>query len=238
MKNRTMRVAALLLTLTLMTSCFVGGTFAKYTTAGESMDSARVAKFGVTVTADFARLFANGYKLGTYDAVADEDNSSVWATAEDVVAPGTSGKLPDFTVAGTPEVDVRVSYIATLELGDNWFVDANHNGTKDADEYEYCPMIFTVNDINYYMGKDGIDTVAKLEAAVKAAIEAADEEYTANTNLANEVKNDLKISWTWAFEKGIEHQNDTNDTILGNQAAGGYVTTVSLSVSCTVEQID
>ena len=29
-KNRTMRVAALLLALTLMTSCFVGGTFAKY----------------------------------------------------------------------------------------------------------------------------------------------------------------------------------------------------------------
>ena len=40
MKNKTMRVAALLLALTLMTSCVVGGTFAKYGTGDEALDEA------------------------------------------------------------------------------------------------------------------------------------------------------------------------------------------------------
>ena len=46
-----MRVAGLLLALVLVTSCFVGGTFAKYVTSGGGTDHARVAKFGVTVKA-------------------------------------------------------------------------------------------------------------------------------------------------------------------------------------------
>lgn len=42
-KNKAMRTAALLLVLVLMTSCFVGGTFAKYTTTASGSESARVA---------------------------------------------------------------------------------------------------------------------------------------------------------------------------------------------------
>ena len=44
-----MRVAGLLLALVLVTSCFVGGTFAKYVTGNYGEDNARVAKFGVAV---------------------------------------------------------------------------------------------------------------------------------------------------------------------------------------------
>ena len=59
-KNWTMRAAVLMLVLVLITSCFVGGTFAKYVTSGSGTDSARVAKFGVTVTAS-GDLFAKEY---------------------------------------------------------------------------------------------------------------------------------------------------------------------------------
>ena len=51
-KNWTLRAAVLMLALVLITSCFVGGTFAKYVTSGSGTDSARVAKFGVTVKAN------------------------------------------------------------------------------------------------------------------------------------------------------------------------------------------
>ena len=40
-KNSTMRIAAVLMVLTLMTSCFVGGTFAKYTTADDASDNTK-----------------------------------------------------------------------------------------------------------------------------------------------------------------------------------------------------
>ena len=51
-KTRTMRMAAVLFALVLITSCFVGNTFAKYVASGEATDTARVAKFGVTIVAD------------------------------------------------------------------------------------------------------------------------------------------------------------------------------------------
>ena len=52
MKNsKLFKAAGTLMALTLITTCFVGGTFAKYTTTGGGNDSARVAKFGVTISA-------------------------------------------------------------------------------------------------------------------------------------------------------------------------------------------
>ena len=59
-KNWTLRAAVLMLALVLITSCFVGGTFAKYVTGGSGTDSARVAKFGVTVTAN-GTMFSKEY---------------------------------------------------------------------------------------------------------------------------------------------------------------------------------
>lgn len=59
--GKTMRVAGLLLALVLVTSCFVGGTFAKYVTSGTGTDSARVAKFGVEITAN-GTMFAKNTK--------------------------------------------------------------------------------------------------------------------------------------------------------------------------------
>ena len=56
MKKRSImiRVMAVLSVVMMFTICFVGGTFAKYTTGDSGDDSARVAKWGVTVagTAD------------------------------------------------------------------------------------------------------------------------------------------------------------------------------------------
>ena len=46
-----MRVASALLVAVLLSTCAISGTFAKYVTEGSGSDTARVAKFGVTVTA-------------------------------------------------------------------------------------------------------------------------------------------------------------------------------------------
>lgn len=43
----------------MLTTCMTAGTFAKYTTSDSANDSARVAKFGVTVTADGSLLAKN-----------------------------------------------------------------------------------------------------------------------------------------------------------------------------------
>ena len=61
-KNKMMRLASSLLVAVLITTSAISGTFAKYTTQDSASDSARVAKWGVTVMAS-GNLFGTMYKL-------------------------------------------------------------------------------------------------------------------------------------------------------------------------------
>lgn len=240
-KNVMMRVASIMLVLVLMSSSVISGTFAKYVTDGTSQDKARVAKWGVTVTGS-SDMFEQTYKKTDTTFVLEDDTVISAADLigetgnDDVVAPGTNGKLTDFAVTGTPEVAVRVSYeVKKFELND-WVIA----------EGEYCPIIFTINDVNYYIGKviggNTVDTADKLETAIIAAIENVTNDYKANTNLS-EVNNDLQISWRWAFEGTdfpvADYQTDPKDTELGNRFAKGQAMgSIELEVTCTITQID
>ena len=106
-KNVLMRSAGLLLVLVLVTSCFVGSTFAKYTVGGRGDDTARVAKFGVTITATGA-TFAKEYATDTNNIVAAIANSVVSSDKDKLVAPGTKGNMTSVTISGKPEVAVNV----------------------------------------------------------------------------------------------------------------------------------
>ena len=59
-KNRMMRLASVLLVLTLLSTSVISGTFAKYVTSDQASDTARVAKFGVVVSAS-GSLFGTDY---------------------------------------------------------------------------------------------------------------------------------------------------------------------------------
>lgn len=232
-KNHTLKLAGILLALVLVTSCFVGGTFAKYVTSGTGKDTARVAKFGVKVTANgstFAEEYAtdDGAVVGTIAKSVVSSQNKV-----KVVAPGTKGDMVSMTLSGSAEVAVKVTYEATVNLGDKWVADGAY----------YCPLVITVN------GEDikGLDyeTATDFAAAVKAKIDGYTKNYVANTNFsgdkAAEYKNDsLKVSWAWAFEDNAENakQTDEKDTILGDAAAGNNAAEISLQVVTTVTQID
>ena len=135
-KNWTMRVALLIVALTLITSCFVGGTFAKYVTGASYEDTARVAKFGVLLTIDGDSGFATKYAT---DDATYKGAYTVEAT-DKVVAPGTpaglktetsetevsqennraeatdENKALTFGISGTPEVAVRIN----IEFGEDF----------------------------------------------------------------------------------------------------------------------
>lgn len=218
-KNRMMRVASALLVAVLLSTCAISGTFAKYVTSGNGSDSARVAKFGVTVSGT-ADTFKETYAKD--DTSFDLAANTVVST-EDVVAPGTSGSMAAFTITGTPEVAVRVTFAGTLELGDKWV---------DSASAYYCPIEITVGDTTFkgttYASAD------EFEAAVNAKIATYTKDYVAGTDLSGIGANAPVISWKWAFEGN----NDVKDTYLGDQAAAGNAATISLSVTATVTQID
>ena len=236
-KNVLMRSAGLLLVLVLVTSCFVGSTFAKYTVGGKGTDTARVAKFGVTITAE-GTMFAEEY--ATDDGDVKEIITKSVVSTEKVVAPGTKGNMSSIVLAGKPEVAVRVEYKV------NTFKLTGWQTGDDAAATEYCPLVFTVGDKTYKIGDTGIDTVDKLEAAVKNAIEGCSQNYEANTDLstANTNVKVPSVSWAWAFQGAdngastTAYQTDAKDTKLGDRAAEGNAATVTLEIATTVTQID
>lgn len=217
-KNKTMRLAACLLVMVLLTTSMISGTFAKYVTEGSGTDTARVAKFGVSVTAN-GETFANTYT----------EEGAAYATVESkdkVVAPGTDGEMVSVKLSGQPEVTVKVSYEGSFDISDNWMVDGVF----------YCPLVITVN--NTPIDGATFSSAEAFEAAVNKAITDYSAEFGPGTDLSAEdvAGAALAISWKWPFS--VSTANDAKDTWLGNQAAAGNPATVTLAVKTIVTQVD
>ena len=222
MKNRVFRIAAVLFVLALITSCFVGGTFAKYVTSGEMSATARVAKFGVTVTASSDPVFLKNYETDDTTATFTGDYS-VSAT-DNVVAPGTKGKLAAFALSGTPEVAVRVSYEVNNLTLNNW---------KVGDE-TYFPIVFVIGSDEYTIDGTTITDAASLKDALNEALEDYCEEYAPGTDLSAIESEDLPtVSWKWPFY--LDDDTDVKDTALGN---ANTPATIKIALTASVTQID
>jgi hypothetical protein len=110
-KNWVLRVAMLALALTLISTCLLSGTLAKYVSTGTGKDSARVAKWGVEITSNKA-LFDTEYNAD--DSAYGAANLSVQSSnGDNLVAPGTEGTAAAFSITGKPEVACNVTVDAS-----------------------------------------------------------------------------------------------------------------------------
>ena len=238
-KNWTVRAAVLMLALVLITACFVGGTFAKYVTSKSGNDNARVAKFGVEITAN-GTMFAKEYQThdGTVSGTITKSVVSSGTvdpqndTRDNLVAPGTSGDMVQMKLTGTPEVAVKVTYDATDKVKlEGWILD---------DNTFYCPLRFKVGST--LIEGIGYTDAGALEDAIEDAINGYSKNYPANTALNDVGTDSLNVSWEWQFETGDNDEakaaNDKRDTYLGKKAADGNAATVSIEIATTVTQID
>ena len=112
-KNRMMRLASVLLIMTLLSTSVISGTFAKYTTTGSASDGARVAKWGVNFDIEGGPLFSQDYATDDTVNFSSMTLSVNSENTDNVVAPGTEGKAVTFRITGKPEVSYKVDY----ELG-------------------------------------------------------------------------------------------------------------------------
>ncbi len=231
-KNKMLRMASALLILVLLTTSVVGGTFAKYVTTAEGTDTARVAKWGVTITAN-GDTFKKEYDQDD-DSYSITGNKTVKVSSGDdkLVAPGTKGSMVKMTLSGTPEVAVRVNYTGKFAISDNW---------KDKGNAFYCPLIITIskgtmkNIINGSEYTSKTDFESAVNEAIKTNYEAV---YEPNTDLSSKGDDSLSIDWEWPFH--VNEANDVKDTYLGDQAAAAAPNpaTVTAAVTTTVTQID
>lgn len=192
-KNWIGKVAGLSLALVMITSSFVGGTFAKYVTKAEGQDNARVAKWGVIVDIE-GNAFATQYETSD-DAYAEDGGVySVVACNEDqVVAPGTNseevGSNLVASVVGTPEVAARYTIegkdITDVVLAAGTYTDytelvkdatsGNYGYTKTFTlEKDYAPIKW---NLVISKGNTSINVADALYAALPTNLIAAAESY-------------------------------------------------------------
>ena len=225
-KNTMMRVASALLVAVLLSTCAISGTFAKYVTAKEAVDTARVAKWGVTINVDNYSVFTNKYTKDDTTATFTGDYSVESKAGDDVLAPGTSGTFAGIAITGTPEVAVEVAVEAkSVDVSSNWTV-----GTEF-----YCPITIKVGSTTV----SGLDYASEteFEGAIATALAAQTAQYKPNTDLST-VNANLDISWAWAFEGAAGgKQTDVKDTALGDKAVNENLT-ISIVAEVSVTQID
>ena len=238
-KNVMMRLASFLLVAVLISTSAISGTYAKYVTEKTGEDNARVAKFGVEISATVDGAFSEEYDAT--ESVNDKNGTVIAKTVvaaatdyDNLVAPGTNGTLATFGITGTPEVAVNVKQIVDLEL-DGWTIG-------DADEY-YCPLIITIDGVSYcgldFASMDEYE--AKIEEVLNNSTDGNGVNYPANSNLAAETAGNHTVSWSWPFDTtkgGHVFQDDVKDTALGDKAAAGTDITIAFDVAITVTQID
>lgn len=140
-----LKVTAILLCVTLMSTAVLSTTFAKYTTSGSGSTSARVAKWGLTL-----KPMTDVKKVWEISAGI----KALSSTTDNIIAPGTGGDLVRFKLEGNPEVAQKVDF--NLDFGIFGGYD-NLIGQET-----YFPILITVG-IKAYNGNgevpvDGITT--------------------------------------------------------------------------------
>lgn len=262
-KNWTLKAAGILLALTLITSCFVGGTFAKYVTSSKAAETARVAKFGVHAFVSTNDLFKTKYTTDDSGRGAKIIYSVDSNGSGDLVAPGTkSDGALNVAVSGTPEVAVNVAFkldvtgdvflkagtyrdFTTTELTDG--KNASFNLAED-----YYPIVFTLKDSN-----GGTLVSGKLSEIKEYLENTLSQDITPNTDLTTVFTDALQLTWEWKFTDEANKWVDKADTLLGHLAADKdslgkfdennapikldpkeFSTDISFTLSITVTQID
>lgn len=231
MKKNILRVVAIILVVVFLTTCAVSSTFAKYVTQGEAAtETARVAKWGVTIKTDISTLFLDKYDMNT-----DGKNEVISFNGECVVAPGTANLMTVKTIlTGKPEVALEITMEANVEL-DNWEVDGVY----------YCPLVFTIDGST----RSGLsfETADEFENWIEGRIAKFSKQYPPLTDLSTVTDATMEIGWRWPFEVDEDNDptngisNDKKDTVLGNMAADDDETNdpvISFSLRQTASQIE
>lgn len=222
--NKFLKASVPLLMLTLVTSCFVGGTFAKYVTTADATETARVAKWGIT-----AEVKGNLFKL-RYNSDTDGYSGDTVETSDSsmVVAPGTDGEFGGITLSGTPEVAVKINTESHFGLGGDWV---------DKDGNDYCPIDITINGVT----KNYTDFNYNVEAFEQWVNENIQKVFSCEADPGDDLSvifGTKKVSWKWSYEGN----DDEKDTYLGDIAAGKIdgksAPTITFGINTTVTQID
>lgn len=226
-KNAMLKIAAILMVAVLLTTCAVSSTFAKYYTNGTASapQTARVAKWGVTIASEVDGVFAQKFHGGV---ASDKTTGLDVAAAEgsdNLLAPGTAnGGRIKATLTGTPEVAFQFTTVANVSLT-GWNVDGSY----------YCPLVVTVNGTPVTPGATKDEFAANIAEAISTAGTKKFAAGTAISTVASQVE--VQVAWSWAFETGEGAAIAENNAKDNKLAALDATNTISIAVTQSATQI-
>lgn len=210
-KSYASRLGVLAVALTLVTTCLVGGTMAKYTTTAAGTGTGTVAKFDVGIKINDGDLAG----AAITDLFKMPKNNNVNSNK---LAPGTNGYF-DLAVTNNSEVKVEVSEVKIEAVSTNasvpmQFAVTESTVTDKPEDKSFQDITNFSADVKQQFGSDAID-------------------WTANSNTKK-----VRIWWQWAPGDTVER--DTADTKLGTDAANtanATVPTYGLKISVKADQV-
>ena len=213
-QSKMMKVMALMLSMTMITSVFVGNTLSRYVTSVSSTDSARVAVWGINGEEIQMNLFDTKYLVD--DKVVAEANNKT----DKIIAPGTKGKAEFNIINFEQDVAPEVAYQVSIQLDDSQIADEIKNNPSvqwKLDEGSWGTLEQLKTSILSLSGDaSGVHTYAPGQFAT------AFEDNTPHT-----------IAWQWV----MDNSNNIMDTEMGNLALTNDLNAV-IKVSITAQQID
>ncbi len=222
-KNSMLRAAAVVLVLILLSTCWIGATYAKYITNATGHDGGRVAIWGIAKNFDAPDADGDALFKASYEQSVSSHNG------DQLVAPGTSDQYT-FGFRGAPEVAYTV-YMGIkgdpvdvkLLSGSYTFPEGSAAMSVTAAE-DYLPLRWTVRVTTAHGSLT--DTAGKFvhngqyaEAQFNslAEIQAALDTVSVSYGPGQDADVRVLISWEWPFEGEQDAYSDQDrmDTILG-----------------------
>lgn len=217
----TMISVGMLLASVLIATVVLSGTIAKFTSVGSSNDTARVAKWGLEITAGSNAAAT----YGTIEETDSEGNVTSFgiATASDgknIIVPGTKGYLTWMRIQGSPEAAYEIDVEGAFRIGAGYTDDNRLIRGGDGLPVEYFPIIIRLYTIDQRNGD------AKTELGT---FSYSDDVTLLSTNITNAIKQNFDtttqqapgsidklyiVEWEWLFTPENPYQSDALDTAL------------------------
>ena len=216
-KMKSVRGAVVMTIATLLTTCLIGGAFAKYATGAESSDRARVAYWG----------FSSANTISIDDLFSKEYANVHSRNDDDVIAPGTEGQasfrfaFDGNGAAAAPEV--AYTFSVSVEESCDAPIKENDNIRFRLDNGSYGTWDELVSSLKALAGQAG-GTKVYAAGTLPAAFSAGNDTHT--------------ISWKWIFQSGTGQAaalQDEKDTAMGNAETPAAC---SLKITVTAVQVD
>ena len=151
-------VAAMLLSLALVTSCLVSGVFAKYVKKGNADFGIELKEWGITVSSKGTDLVKEYTSDGN---VIVRSSTSINSGNDNIIMPGSSGRLAYFRIEGSPEVAYSVDFSGSIDIGDGF---KKYIRDSEGQLIDYFPIIlrYVAYDVSIVDDKEFLTKVAEL----------------------------------------------------------------------------